>query len=374
MKKARFFVLALTLVVAFFYGVLQVRAESEPDIRVHITFEGYNLGHGFYVVVLEAEVPYGTSVLDLTVDTLRAWGYEYDLTPWGGLDRIHGIYFGREPNPPSYITVELGEGAGDGSLGSFDYTEYSGWIFTVNHIMADVGAEDFILSNGDVVRWQFSIEGWGADLGLNEERGFWTDPLYEHADKTELIRALFVDGLDVNFQDVLLSFIIDPYTTDEIVAYALGLLPDFIYEPVIMPALVWDNPFTDVDEDDWFYYSVWFTYATELMTGVAADQFHPNAELTRAMAVTLLWRLEGKPVVEGGHQYKDVPALRWFSDAAVWAAAIGIVEAGEYFNPLQPVTDLELLNMIGFDLIWEDTNILTRAEAADIMYGLLTGW
>ncbi|MCL2604989.1 MAG: DUF4430 domain-containing protein [Defluviitaleaceae bacterium] len=374
MKKVRFFVLALTLLAAFFYGALQVRAESEPMIRVYITFEGYNLGHGFYVVLLETDVPAGTNVLDFTTDTLREWGYEYDLTPWGGLDRIHGIYLDREPNPPPYITVELGAGAGDGSLGSFDYTEYSGWIFTVNHVMADVGASDYILQDGDVVRWQFSIEGWGADLGLGEDRGFWTDPLYEHADKTEMIRALFTSGLDEYFQDVMLSFIIDPHTTDEMVEDVLSYLPEFIIDPFTITMPVWENPFTDVDEDDWFFVPVWFMHIIGLMVGVEEDRFDPHTEFTRAMAVTVAWRLEGRPVTESGHVFKDVPERRWFSNAAVWAVAIGIIEAGEYFDPQRPVTDVEFLGMLGFDVAWEDSDVLTRAEAAEMIYSLMVAW
>lgn len=358
MKRASVFVLALIILLgAFFHAPMQVRASSEPTVMVYITFEGYNLGHDFYVVLRAANVPVGTTVMDLTIDTLETWGYDFTLTPWGGLDRIYDIHPGWPAEPPPYITVEVGEGANDGSLGSFDYTEYSGWMFTVNHVMPDVGADDFVLSDGDVIRWQFSIEGWGADLGLGVEQGFWTDPLFEQADKSELIRLIFYPGMDSTSQEILMSIIIDPFTPEELVNDALLYFN------------VWDNPFTDVAMFDWFYEAVRFMYLNQWMIGVGNDRFAPHMEMTRAMAVTLLWRLEGFLLIDNPHPFKDVPQNAWFTDAAAWAAAFGVVDAGEYFNPHEVITDLQFYRMLGFDVFWEDAAALTRADAADIIYG-----
>jgi hypothetical protein len=365
-RRTVVFVLALALSVAFFCGAVRVRAEETPTVRVYITFEGYNVGDGFYVVLRGNDVPQGTSAMDFTVDTLEMWGYDFDLTPWGGLDRIYDIHSGWV-FPPSYITVEIGEGAGDGSLGSFDYTEFSGWIFTVNHGMPEVSAEDFILSDGDVIRWQFSIEGWGADLGLGIEQGFWTEPLYEHMDKSDLIRSLFGEGMHEYFQEVLLSLIIDPLATEESVIETFT----FIYEIMQNIVLTWNNPFSDVSEDDWFYYAVGFMYENGWIAGVKRDIFDPHGVLTRAMLVTLLWRMAEFPVVAERHVFDDVPQDRWFSLAAAWAADIGLVEAGDNFYPNQAVTDLDFYNMIGYDVFWEDPYTLTRADIAEIIYDLL---
>ena len=69
------------------------------------------------------------------------------------------------------------------------------------------------------------------------------------------------------------------------------------------------------------------------MNGTAADTFAPQAELTRAMLVTILWRHEGKPNTpfpdgdgaERSGLYSDVAAGEWYSEAIAWAAADGIV-------------------------------------------------
>ncbi len=51
-----------------------------------------------------------------------------------------------------------------GYLGEFAFTNGSGWMYTVNHIFPNVGFADTYLSDGDVVRVQFTL-GYGADIG-----------------------------------------------------------------------------------------------------------------------------------------------------------------------------------------------------------------
>jgi len=200
--------------------------DSLQVYTVYISFEGYNLGLGFFIEPTAVSVPTNFSVMDVTEFILTQNNISYLSPPWGGLDRIQNIYSNDPVNPPPYITIELTSGSGDGSLGSLDYSEYSGWIFTVDHVMPFVGANDVSISNGDVIRWQFSVEGWGADLGLGMDRGFWSEPLYTHADKTDLIRALFAAGATQAAIPSTLSIIIDPMATEVEVSAAIAALLD----------------------------------------------------------------------------------------------------------------------------------------------------
>ena len=70
-------------------------------------------------------------------------------------------------------------------------------------------------------------------------------------------------------------------------------------EAVFVPTTVEPSglPFTDVSTSDWFYSAVKFVYENGLMDGVEGNLFAPNATLNRAMAVTILYRLEGSPAV-----------------------------------------------------------------------------
>jgi hypothetical protein len=64
----------------------------------------------------------------------------------------------------------------------------------------------------------------------------------------------------------------------------------------------WDNPFTDVSFDDWFYYGVGYAYELGLMIGTNDDpmRFEPDAALTRGMMATILYRLAKLPEWAGG--------------------------------------------------------------------------
>ena len=85
-------------------------------------------------------------------------------------------------------------------------------------------------------------------------------------------------------------------------------------------------PFKDVKTADWFYNDVKYVYEKGMMAGTAADVFAPNTTTTRAMIVTILYRLEGSPAVTGTSAFVDVPAGQWYTDAVNWAAANQIVK------------------------------------------------
>ena len=422
-------------------------------ITVYVSFEGYNLGHGFYIEPTAVKVPVGSTGDIPTSVLLNQMGHEYSFM-WG-LDRIQNIHPGTSVNPPTYITITLGSGEGDGSLGSFDYSPYAGWMVTVNHEMLNVGIDSHEVVAGDVIRWQFSVEGWGADLGLCEDRGFWTDPLYDHADKTDLIRALFVDGISEEAKRFALSVIIDPLATEDEVAEAIAVLAGrptgitvaaegtppattvrvgttlqfnavitgmecvsqdvawtvtgHIYatinqegllsvgadvpvntelairatstvvtavygearvtttaaatpppggggsgsggggggsgsggapvtdpsvtetpateQPVTEPVTPSANMvFNDVRSENWFSEAVQFVFERNIMQGTSPSTFEPNAPLSRAMVVTVLYRMVGEPTVTYSSIFQDVPSGLWFSDAVVWGYNHGIVE------------------------------------------------
>ncbi len=99
-------------------------------------------------------------------------------------------------------------------------------------------------------------------------------------------------------------------------------------------------PFTDVTEGDWFYGCVEYVYENGLMDGVSDTTFEPNGEVTRAQLVTILWRLDGEPVVNYLLSFTDVESGEWYTEAVRWAASEGIVEgvSDTEFAPNAPVT------------------------------------
>ena len=97
--------------------------------------------------------------------------------------------------------------------------------------------------------------------------------------------------------------------------------------------------YTDVLPRDWFFGDVDYVSRHGLMDGVGGGKFAPYANTNRAMVVTILWRLEGRPAAVGG-TFRDVPAGMWYTEAINWAAANGIVTgySANSFGPLDNVT------------------------------------
>ena len=100
---------------------------------------------------------------------------------------------------------------------------------------------------------------------------------------------------------------------------------------------IWENPFTDVKEKDWFYEAVKYVVQKGLFAGTSETTFEPNLTMTRSMRVTVLYRLAGSPEVEGSSKFADVAPDAYYTDAVIWASQNGIVSG--YDNGLFGTTD-----------------------------------
>ena len=84
--------------------------------------------------------------------------------------------------------------------------------------------------------------------------------------------------------------------------------------------------FDDVRPAHWFADAVEYVTENGIMNGTAADTFSPNAPATRAMLVTVLYRLAGSPDADAAHGFADLTRGAWYVDAVAWAAENGIVD------------------------------------------------
>lgn len=98
-------------------------------------------------------------------------------------------------------------------------------------------------------------------------------------------------------------------------------------------------PFTDVTAGDWFYNDVYYVWENDLFKGTSDTVFSPNAPITRAMLVTVLWRAAGSPAAVN-MPFTDVASDTYYYDAVAWASANGIIEGigGGLFDPDADVT------------------------------------
>lgn len=101
-----------------------------------------------------------------------------------------------------------------------------------------------------------------------------------------------------------------------------------------------DNPFTDVGEDAWFYNDLAFVYSEGMMRGTSETTFSPDKITSRGMIVAILHRLEGEPAASEQPEFTDVPEGSYYENAIAWAAENGIVTGyGDgKFGPDDPIS------------------------------------
>ena len=144
---------------------------------------------------------------------------------------------------------------------------------------------------------------------------------------------------------MITDVIVDGKSIGTVSEYTFKRVKDDHTITAIFAEIPWENPYSDVSENDWFYEDVAFVSENNLMIGIVENEiFAPDMTATRAMIVTILWRLEGEPVVNYLMQFEDVVQDEWYSEAVRWAAANGIVLGYDdgLFRPEKAITREQL--------------------------------
>lgn len=215
-----------------------------------ISVEAYNIGQGFLVEpsLYDKE---GKSVGDITVDFLTSKNINYQ----GSTSYFSGFEFDDTvaPQYPSYLEPYLGEldttGDGNGYLAEFDYSQYAGWVFTINDWWASLGADSSFpgqeitdyntgepVALGDVIRWHFTVYGYGADCGFpsNVMAEYMGGNLFTQEDKSDLIFALaaindYYGNLDTDdVYETALAVAANPLASANDIAAQEAALADYI--------------------------------------------------------------------------------------------------------------------------------------------------
>ncbi|MBQ1501296.1 MAG: S-layer homology domain-containing protein, partial [Firmicutes bacterium] len=132
--------------------------------------------------------------------------------------------------------------------------------------------------------------------------------------------------------------------------------------------------YKDVDTTQWYHEGVDYAVVKGLMFGTAEDTFSPNGTLSRAMLVTILYRMEGEPTVQGSSPFSDVLDRQWYTYAVMWANNNKIVEgySSDTFGPNDNVTREQMAAIFyryakykGADMS-KTANIASYKDAADV--------
>ncbi len=119
-------------------------------------------------------------------------------------------------------------------------------------------------------------------------------------------------------------------------------------EPTIPTAPAGKLPFTDVADDSWYYDAIYYCYTNGLMIGTSDTAFEPDMKLTRAMMVTIIYRLDGSNKVNSVCAFEDVDQNTWYSDAVNWASAnkVTLGTSATTFEPNAPITREMMMTML----------------------------
>ncbi len=136
------------------------------------------------------------------------------------------------------------------------------------------------------------------------------------------------------------------------------------------------DAFTDID-GHWARKSICYAVENGIFYGTSDTKFSPETPMTRAMLVTVLHRLEGKPGFTGTNSFSDVKSDKWYTDAIVWANVNGIVTGYSKgrFGPDDQVTRQQMATILhryagkkGYDLKGS-ANLAVYTDA-----GKIGGW
>lgn len=213
--------------------IYQKAAKGELIGYATWTVEGLTIGRGFIIEPTQVPIYEGENSAQALDRLLTEHGYSYDCT--GKLENSfylaivgdggvlgHGCKDQDKAqllNAPVNIEDKVPKGLktvlenksnwppenlNDSScLGEFDYTFMSGWMYALNNVFPNVGFSDSYPVDGDVVRVQFTLYGYGADIGGGYAMGGENTDFYEVANKDRLMTLLSSINSAKNKEEIL---------------------------------------------------------------------------------------------------------------------------------------------------------------------------
>ena len=226
------------------YGIQNVAAAEEDESTtdystkyVVLSLEGFTIGQGFYITPTRMSYEEIGNVwkqegidIDLSKLTVSQATYAFfkkaglQTKPAGSsayndsnfyLANIKGIDKGTVKVPTALLDaykthnngndLELEDKTGT-ELGEFDYTSWSGWMITVDNVQCNTSAGAYLVDQGtgadtNVLRWQFTLAGYGADIGCGFEGN---EAYYVTQDKTDLY-TLYAENKEEIAKDASLN-------------------------------------------------------------------------------------------------------------------------------------------------------------------------
>lgn len=179
-------------------------AEDEaPAGYVYFMADKTTIGQGFTVEPVKVaffEGDTGLDVVERAADVLTEdSGYGAYITAFADEDSDTYV-----PDAIAEVCPEMTGRNTEGYLSAMDYTAESGWSYFINDEYAQVGITDYVPADGDVVCFEFTVYGYGADLGIDNSSWGGAAALKEQVNKAELIK-LCADAKDADIDEYVFT-------------------------------------------------------------------------------------------------------------------------------------------------------------------------
>lgn len=230
------------------------------------------------------------------------------------------------------------------------YNPYTGQVYKEPEYTGKYSYEIFtkVGDNGTISVDRYATEGDDVTITVSPDEAYLLDEL-----------TVTTGGKEVEVKDNG-----DGTYTFKMPSADAKIVVTFAEDPDWEPAP--EMPFTDVNENDWFYDVVLYAYDNGLMTGVSATEFAPNQTTTRGMIVSMLARLEGVTNAEDAG-FADVAENDWYATAVNWAASVGVVNGYEdnTFRPNAPITREQMAAILYNYADYKGYDVSARADLSD---------
>ncbi|MDD6736177.1 MAG: S-layer homology domain-containing protein, partial [Clostridiales bacterium] len=291
---------------------------------------------------------------------LKAYGVDSGATVLDLFEKaLTDANLSRENEGGNYISEING-------LAEFDNGPLSGWMFLLNGAYPELGIAEQTLKNGDTIVFHYT-DDYTQEQGSEKWASSGSSSVTSYTVKFETNGGNTISSQSIGKNGTVTEpteptkagYTFDGWYTD------LELTREYDFSQKITGSFTlyakWiedakehgENDkkltsFTDVEKGSWYEKAVAYAVEHNLFKGISDTEFAPDREMTRAMLVAVLYRLENTEEKEKKHSYKDVAEGEWYADAVAWAEENGIVSgvSETEFAPNDSITREQLAAVI----------------------------
>ncbi|MDD6483644.1 MAG: S-layer homology domain-containing protein [Clostridiales bacterium] len=278
-------------------------------------------------------------------------------------------------------------------LKEFDNGSLSGWMYLLNSTYPGLGVAEQTLKNGDIIIFHYTDDHTMEQSSQQWNSGSLGGAAASYTVKFETNGAGTVSSQNINPNGTVKKpadptkegYTFEGWYTDKELSKAYDFSAKVESSFTLYAKWTENIPvsndkvltaFKDVKKGAWYEQAVAYTVEKKLFEGVSETEFAPDEGMTRAMLVTVLYRIENPEKQESTISFSDVYEGEWYTDAVIWANQRGIVNgvSETEFAPNAKITREQMAAVLyryaqykGQDTSSaENTNILSYEDADEI--------